>query len=97
MKICKSFFSKFRGLMFSKKKDLLFVFENEKRRSIHMLFVFFPINVIFLDSNYVIKEVKKLYPFTFYLSNCKSKYILESPFPIDLKIGEKLDIMKYND
>ena len=56
-KYCISFWSKFRGLMFSNKKNLLFVFDNEERRGLHMFFVFFPINVIFLNKDFIIKEI----------------------------------------
>ena len=79
--------------MFSKKKDLLFVFDDEERRGLHMFFVFFPINVVFLDENFIVKEIKKLYPFQTYLSKVECKYILETPFPIDLKVGKKLKIL----
>ena len=95
MKVCKSFFSKFRGLMFSKKKELLFVFDEEKRRSVHMFFVFYNLNIVFLDKNSIIKDIKCLKPFQVCFPKCKIKYIFETPYPIDLKIGDKLDI--YND
>ena len=97
IKVCKNSFSQFRGLRFSKKKELLFILKKEDKILIDMLFVFFPLNVVFIDSNYVIKEIKKLYPFTFYLPKHKSKYIFETPFPIDLKTGNNFNVMKYND
>lgn len=77
IKICKSWFSKFRGLMFSKKKNLLFVFNKEKIIAIHMLFVFFPITVIYLDKNKKETARVKAYPFTI-LKPRKAKYILEA-------------------
>ena len=77
MKICDSFWSKARGLMFSRRKNLIFVFDDEKRRDLHMLFVFFPINVLFLDKHKRVVEKARLKPFCFYKSKKKAKYIVE--------------------
>ncbi len=77
MKICKSFFSKARGLMFSRRKNLMFVFDDEKRRSLHMWFVFFPIEVLFLDKDKKIVEKVRLKPFSFYKSKEKARYVVE--------------------
>ena len=72
--ICKSIWSKALGLMFSKKKNLVFVFDKEKRIGLHMMFVFFPIDVLFLDENKRIIEVKKDFrPFRAYTSTEKAK------------------------
>lgn len=69
---------RFRGLMFSKKKNLLFVFEDEQIRSFHMFFVFFPIDVVLLDSNKKIVAVKENFlPFTFYTSKKAFRYAIE--------------------
>lgn len=77
IKICKSHFSKFRGLMFSKKKNLLFVFDKEKPIFIHMFFVFFPINIYYFNKNKKLIEKVRAYPFTI-LKPRKAKYILET-------------------
>ena len=51
-KICKSFLSKTIGLIFSlKPKTLLFIWKEEKIRNIHMILVFFPIDVLWLNKN----------------------------------------------
>ncbi len=81
--ICKSFFSKFFGLMFSKKKNLFFVFPVKSKPVIHMFFVFYPITVILLDESYKILEYNYLYPFQIYLPKNKAKFILEIPEKID--------------
>lgn len=81
-KICNNFISKSIGLMFSRKKNksLIFIFEREKIVPLHMLFVFYPIDVLFLDKNKKIVEIKENFrSFTFYSPNNKSKYILEFP------------------
>ena len=77
--------------MFSKKKELLFVFDREQRISLHNFFVFYPINLIFFDSNKIVVEIKKNFmPFNLYKSRKKAKYLLESPFEIKYKLGDSL-------
>ena len=78
--LCSSPFSKFMGLMFSKKADkaLIFKFTNAHIISLHMLFVFHPIDVLFLDKEKVVVEMKENFkPFTFYKSRHKSLYVVE--------------------
>ena len=63
---CKSWFSIFRGLMFSRRRNLLFVFDKERKVSIHMLFVFFSIDIYWLDKDFRVVDLrKKVKPFTF--------------------------------
>ena len=77
--------SNFRGLMFSSglvkgESVLLTMFEESRVSSaIHMLFVFFPIDVVWLNSNLEIVDVKKnIKPFSLYVSPKKAaKYVLE--------------------
>ena len=57
--LCNSILSKAKGLMFSKQKNLVFTFPSEKFVPLHMLFVFFPIDVIFADENKKITEFKE--------------------------------------
>ena len=79
-KVCKSIFSRTMGLMFSKPRPLIFIFEKEKIIPLHMLFVFYPIDALFLDKNKIVVEIKeKFMPFTLYNPKKKSKYILELP------------------
>lgn len=73
-------FSKFKGLMFSKKqnKSLIFRFDREKIISLHMLFVFYPIDVLFLNKNKIVVDKKENFkPFTFYKSRKKAMYVIE--------------------
>ena len=81
-KFCSNNFSKFMGLMFSRKKNntLIFKFNKEKIISLHMFFVFYPIDVLFLDKNKIVVEIKENFmPFTFYTPVRKAKYIIEIP------------------
>jgi uncharacterized membrane protein (UPF0127 family) len=89
-KICKSLFSKARGMMFSLKPEpLLFVFKKEQNASIHMFFVFFPLIAIWLNKEKRIADFKILKPFSFYNQKIKSKYIIEIPL-IDRNNKKKL-------
>lgn len=64
---------------FKPKKILVFRFDKEKVRSLHMFFVFCNLDVIFLDNNKKIVETAKLRPFSIYTPKYKSKYIIEMP------------------
>ncbi len=82
-----SYFKRLRGLMFSKKNSfdhaLIFPLESESRvgSSIHMMFVFFPIDVLWLDSEKRIVDMREgLEPWTPNASPKKpAKYIVELP------------------
>ena len=76
---CKSFFSKFTGLMFSPPKNLLFEFNEPNKPIIHMFFVFYPIKIYYLDENKEILDKIIAKPFHIYKTKYPSKYILEMP------------------
>jgi uncharacterized protein len=100
LRICKTIASKARGEMFRiSPKYLLMIFDNEEIVALHMLFVFFPIEVIFLDKNQTIVEMKKKFlPFTFYTPSKKAKFVLETPTGFiekkRLKVGNRLDFQQ---
>ncbi len=87
VKIADSFLKRFRGLMFSGKKDfahaLVFVLEKESRfeASIHMMFVFFPIDVLWLDGKRrVVDKREFLRPFALNATPKKpAAFIIELP------------------
>ena len=96
-KLCDDMFSKFIGLMFSKeqKKALMFRFNKEKKISLHMFFVFYPIDVLFLDKNKIVVDKKENFkPFTFCKSNKKAMYVIELPCGVTQRtkttVGDKL-------
>ena len=96
-KTYKNIFSKSLGLMFSiKNKTLILNFKKEKINPLHMFFVFYPIDVLFLDKNKIIVEIKENFkPFTFYTPKKKSKYIIELPKNSiknsKTKVGDKIN------
>lgn len=75
--------SKAIGLMFSKTTTdtgYVFIMNKKTRIDLHMFFVFFPIDVLFLDENKKVVEIKeRLMPFTLYYSKHKAKYVIELP------------------
>ena len=80
--LCDDIFSKFMGLMFSikQKKSLIFQFKKEQKIYLHMLFVFYPIDVLFLDKNKIVVDRKENFkPFSFYISKKKALYAIELP------------------
>ncbi len=85
VKHAKNFFSKAKGLMFQKKIDFALIFhlnsETMIGASIHMLFVFTPIDVVFLnEEKKVIDLVENLQPWSLnYTPKLKAKYIIELP------------------
>lgn len=96
---CISTFSRLRGLMFSKKKNLLFLNKEDGWYPIHMFFVFFPIDVIWLDSKFNIvdikRNVKSFTPLVF--PKKKNRYVLEmsSVELVNLSLGDKIKMERY--
>ncbi|MCX6707770.1 MAG: DUF192 domain-containing protein [Candidatus Woesearchaeota archaeon] len=82
-RFCDSVASKALGLMFSRKitdSGLVFRFSRESKQALHMFFVFYPIDVLFLDREKRIVEIKRHFrPFTVYLPKKKSVFIIELP------------------
>ena len=71
-------FSHFMGLRFSKFKNLIFDFGLSRKEIIDMFFVFYPIDVIFLDSNKKVVEIKENFkPFRIYNMREKARYMIE--------------------
>lgn len=90
---CVSAFSKTWGNMFARKaKSLVFVFNKEKKVSLHMFFVFFPLDVLFLDNKKKVVEMKQLKPFSVYSAANRATFIVELPAgkAAHTKIGDVL-------
>lgn len=86
----------FIGLRFSRKLDNIIIFEllNDSRINaiIDTFFVFYKINIVWLDKNKKVVDIRKnVKPFSFAVPKRRSKYILESTNPINLKIGETMN------
>ena len=90
---------RFKGLMFERKKNfdyaLIFELHSETKigASIHMMFVFFPIDIVYLDSGKKIVDKTTVKPWILnYTPKQASKYFIELPVgKVNVKIGDKLD------
>ena len=97
VRIAEGFFGKFKGLMFEGGKNfdyaLVFDFWAESRISarIHMLFVFFPIDAIFLNAKKEVVDIARLQPFALNYTPKKA-----AKFVIELRAGKASGI-KIND
>jgi uncharacterized membrane protein (UPF0127 family) len=96
-KVCQTAFSQMRGLMFTCKNDssLIFTFKKQTALSLHMWFVFYPIDVIFLDEHKTIIETKEHFcPFSTYTPRHPYSHFLELPSGTikknALAVGQKL-------
>ena len=103
VKYCDSFWSKFKGLMFSKElkldQGIILVEDDETRMntSIHMMFMSYDLTVLWLDKELVIVDkvlAKKWMPF--YVPKKPAQYVVElhrSKFS-EYSIGDKLIIVE---
>ena len=95
IKLCNSFFSRFKGLMISRKlKDNeCLILKNAS--AIHMLFVFQSIDVVWLNENkIVIDKRENVRSFNFLVKpKVKADYVLELPLGKAklFKLGNKID------
>ena len=85
------------GLSLCEKKNMFFPMPYKSKWSLWMFMVKYPIQMIFIDENKVIVDIKKGVPITSdpktwktYSPEKSCKYILETPFNIKMKIGDKL-------
>jgi uncharacterized protein len=91
---CRSAWSKARGLMFRQPQALLMEFSKPQKVSLHMAFVFFSIDVAFLDSKWRVVELKREFrPFGFYRPKARASFILEVPAGW-LKTTQKGDLIR---
>jgi len=94
--VCNNLCSQARGLMFRKKKhNLIMTFPKERKVSLHMFFVFYPIDVLLLNENKKIVEIKKSFkPFRQWRSKIKGNYIVElgkEESKGKVKVGDQLE------
>ncbi len=89
---CRTFLSYIAGLMFRfpKNNGLIFIFKNERYVSLHTIFVFYPIYILYLNKNKEVTRIKKAMPFTLIISPTKCKYILELKNLKNIKLGQRV-------
>ena len=98
-KYCENFLPRAKGLMFSRplKQGSGVVLVSPKEgileTTIHMLFVFFPLDIVWLNKDKEIVDMqRKVKPFTFVAPKKAAKYVLELPCGVceNLKLGDKV-------
>ncbi len=80
-----------KGLMFSRKKGVVFPFSRPKKVSIHTWFVLYPLDLLFLDAKMKVIERKlNLKPFSSMTSKTEASYLIELPSDLgkDVSIGD---------
>jgi len=93
IKVCRTLKSQSRGLMFSRRKNLLFIYNIPVYIDLHMLFVFFPVDAIYINENMEIIEIKHMKPFGWsYKAKHKAKYVLEVTEEHDFNVWDKVEI-----
>ena len=91
-------FSQALGLMFRPKQNLVMIFPKERKISLHMFFVFYPIDVLIVDEKMRIVEIKRnLRPFTVWNSAKKGKYLIELARQGIYGEGDFIDLMCHQD
>ncbi|MBI2671160.1 DUF192 domain-containing protein [Candidatus Woesearchaeota archaeon] len=102
VKIYSTSLARLKGLMFSKLEDneaiiLKSSLESISLTSIHTFFVFFPIDVVWLNKNLEIVDIRlNVKPFTFLIKpKEKAQYIVEikNSKDLNIKLGDKLKII----
>ena len=74
----KSLWSQAIGLMFHKKSNLIMYFKKERKISLHNFFVFYPLEILILNENKQVIEIKKSFkPFTFFTAKQTGMYCIE--------------------
>jgi uncharacterized membrane protein (UPF0127 family) len=98
-RVASSFLDSAKGLSFSKKENLLIELPSERRCEIWMFGMRYALQLIYIDKNCRVVDVKFAEPMTLdprtwklYVPRKKCKYVLELPVSIDVKVGSKLAI-----
>ena len=99
-RIANTSFLRFKGLMFEKNENfdyaLIFELTRESKigSSVHMMFVFFPIEIVFLNSQKIVVDKATLNPWKLnYTPKKPAKYFIELPLKKSKTIflGDKVE------
>lgn len=95
--VADNFWKRMVGLSLSKKKNMFFPLPYESKWSIWMFLVKYPLKVVFIDRDKTVIDIKEAIPLSFdpktwktYKPRKSCKYILETPFSLKIKIGDKI-------
>jgi uncharacterized membrane protein (UPF0127 family) len=91
------FWKRLIGLSFSKKKNMLFIMSYEEKWSFWMFGVSYPLNIIFMNKNKEVVDIKKAEPLSFnpetwrtYVPRKPCKYVFETPLNLNINVGDKV-------
>jgi len=99
VEIADTFWRRFRGLMlrrrFPRGSALLFKLSRPGRYGVHMFFVMFPIDLLYLNENFVVVDVcRNLKPWRTHRPKVRASYIVELPAGTvsraRVKLGQKI-------
>lgn len=84
VEVADTFWRRFRGLMLRRKfqrgRALLFKFDRPGRHGVHMFFVRFPIDLVYLDSGFRVVDLRAgLKPWATYRPKAAASYLIELP------------------
>jgi len=92
-----NFWKRMLGLSFSNRKNMLFHMPYEASWNFWMFFVRYSLKIIFIDSDKIVVDVKEAKPLSLkpetwktYFPTKPCKYVLETPFALKIKVGDKL-------
>jgi uncharacterized membrane protein (UPF0127 family) len=103
VELAETFWRRFLGLMFRrnfrKGQALLFKLAKSGRYGVHMFFVRFPIDLLYLNQDFVVVDIRReLGPWRIHRPKVKANYIIELPTGTisrtRTKIGHKLALRK---
>jgi len=96
--VADTFYKRLMGLSLSGKKNMFFPMPYEYRWSLWMFLVNYPIRMIFIDKNKTVIDIKEGKPITpdpdtwkTYSPSRPCKYVLETPFDLKVKVGDRLE------
>lgn len=104
VEIADTFWRRFRGLMlrrsFPRGSALLFKLVRPGRYGVHMFFVRFPIDLLYLNENFVVVDIcRALKPWRIHRPKAKASYIVELPAGTvsraRVKLGQKIVPVKH--
>lgn len=85
------------GLMFSKPKTMIFafdqetwLFEKDPKVSVQCWFVFYPLDVLYLNANKQVVEKVNLKPFRTYTPQHRARYVVEIPGRTNIQVGDSV-------
>lgn len=69
------------------------IFSKERFISLHNFFVFYPLDILIINEQNIIVEIKQNFrPFTLWSSTKKGKYCLELAYPSVYDVGDNVEI-----